>query len=78
MSFGIAAIPFTGGMSGVAAAPIAAVTGLNIAVIVAIVGLGLALIMAIIKNYDIEIELEASAPDGVPRVILRYHLKPTD
>lgn len=48
----IAAIPFTGGMSAAAFAPVAALTGLEIALIVAIVFVGLGLLMAIWKEYE--------------------------
>lgn len=44
--------PFTGGLSYVAAAPVAALTGLEIAAIIAATSLGLALIIAIFKDYE--------------------------
>jgi len=54
----IATIPISGGLSSIAAAPIAAYTGLEIAAIIAAVSLGVALILAIFKEYDV-IEYES-------------------
>lgn len=51
----IAAIPFTGGMSAVGFAPVAALTGLEIALIMAVAFLGIGLLTAIWNGYD-EIE----------------------
>lgn len=51
----IAAIPFTGGGSIAAFAPVAALTGLEIALIVAVAFVGVALLTAIWKDYE-EIE----------------------
>jgi Na+/glutamate symporter len=48
----IGAIPFTGGMSAAAFAPIAALTGLEIALLMAIAFVGLGLLSAIWKEYD--------------------------
>jgi hypothetical protein len=48
----IAAIPFTGGMSVAAFAPVAVLTGLEIALIVAAAFVGLSLLTAVWKNYD--------------------------
>ena len=56
--------PVTGGLSYLAAAPVAALTGLEIAAIVAATSVGLALIVAIFKDYE---EIEYS--EG--RLILR-------
>ena len=59
--------PVTGGLSYLAAAPVAALTGLEIAAIVAATSVGLALIVAIFKDYE---EIEYS--EG--RLILRKRL----
>lgn len=48
----LAAIPFTGGLSAFAAAPVAALTGLEIAAIIAAVSVGLALVIAVFKDYE--------------------------
>ncbi|MFH0287027.1 hypothetical protein ACGRSR_05190 [Vibrio owensii] len=48
----IAAIPFTGGSSAVAFAPVAVLTGLEIALILAVVFVGVGLLTAIWKDYD--------------------------
>jgi len=48
----IAAIPFTGGISTVAAASIAAMSGAEIALIVAIIFLGIGLIEKLLEQYD--------------------------
>lgn len=64
----VAALPFTGGISLAAAAPIAALTGLNAAAIVAAVFVGLALLLAVYKEYDITIEYDR---DGRLRVRLK-------
>lgn len=53
----LAAAPFTGGLSFVGAAPIAALTGLEIATIIAAASIGVALILAIFKDYE-EIEYD--------------------
>ncbi len=53
----LAAIPFTGGLSIVAAVPIATLTGLEIAAIIIASSLGLALIIALFKDYE-EISFE--------------------
>ena len=61
----IAAAPFTGGVSFLAAAaPIAALTGLEISVIIAVSAVGVTLVIAVFKGYE---EIEYS--DG--RLILR-------
>lgn len=52
-----AAVPFTGGVSFLVAAPAAALTGLEIAAIVAALTLGVALILAVYKDYE-EIEYQ--------------------
>lgn len=57
MNFGgvrpLAAIPFTrGGLSVVAAAPVAALTVLEIAAIIAAASVGLALLIAVFKDYE--------------------------
>ncbi|WP_406018182.1 hypothetical protein [Succinivibrio sp.] len=52
----LAAIPFTGGLSAVAALPIAAATGLSTTVIIAIIAVGgIALIVALLNDYTITI-----------------------
>ncbi len=48
----LAAIPFTGGLSVFAAAPIAALTGLEISAIIIAASLGIALIIAVFKDYE--------------------------
>ena len=73
-SFGVlgaalGAAPFTGGLSAVAAAPIAALTGTQIVVIVAIAAIWLVVVTAIIKEYDV-IEVDVS-PEGELRLRLR-------
>ena len=52
----LAATPFTGGMSALAAAPIAAMSGFEIAAIIAAASIGITLIIAIFKDY-VEIEV---------------------
>lgn len=64
-----AAAPFTGGMSFVAAAPIAAATGLSAKIIIAIASLivlGSVALIALIKDYE-EIEMSVVPP----RLILK-------
>ncbi|OPG85038.1 hypothetical protein B2J73_01680 [Stutzerimonas stutzeri] len=48
----LAAVPFTGGLSAVAAVPIATLTGLEIAAIIAAASVGLVLLLAVFKDYD--------------------------
>lgn len=70
----LAAVPFTGGLSGFAALPIVALTGIELAVIVAVIAIGLALILLILSKYDkvrfkgkyggAEAELELSLSDA--------------
>lgn len=48
----IGAIPFTGGMSAAAFAPVAALTGLEIALIMAVAFVGVGLLTAIWKDYE--------------------------
>lgn len=48
----LAATPMTGGLSILAAAPVAALTGLEIAAIIAAASIGLALIIALFKDYE--------------------------
>ncbi|HAS0861466.1 TPA: hypothetical protein I3314_001538 [Enterobacter hormaechei subsp. xiangfangensis] len=55
----LAATPFTGGMSALAAAPIAAMSGFEIAAIIAAASIGITLIIAIFKDYE-----EIEAGDG--------------
>ena len=47
----LAAAPFTGGLSLVAAAPIAALTGLEIALIIAVAALGIGLVLLICRDF---------------------------
>ena len=49
----LAATPFTGGISALAAAPVAAMSGFEIAAIIAAASIGLALIIAIYKDYEV-------------------------
>ena len=55
----LVAIPFTGGLSAAAAAPVAALTGLEIAAIIAAASVGLALVIAVFRDYE-----EISYEDG--------------
>lgn len=48
----LAATPMTGGLSFLAAAPVAALTGFEIAAIIAAASIGLALIIALFKDYE--------------------------
>lgn len=48
----IAAIPFTSGLSAVAAAPVAVLTGMEVAAIITAASLGLALLIAVFKDYE--------------------------
>lgn len=48
----LAAIPFTGGLSVAAFAPVAALTGFEIAAIIVAASLGLSLIIALFKDYE--------------------------
>lgn len=48
----LAAMPFTGGLSAFAAAPVAVLTGLEIAGIIAAASIGLALVIAVFKDYE--------------------------
>ena len=65
LTVGVAAIPFTGGLSmavaTTAAAPIVALTGMEIAVIIAVIFVGAALLLAIWKDYE-EIEYSSGPP----------------
>ena len=64
----LAGIPFTGGLSAVAFAPVAALTGLEIGLILAVFFIGLSLVLLIAKDYktvkmrgkkgDLEAEME--------------------
>ncbi|WP_321900069.1 hypothetical protein [Paraburkholderia heleia] len=68
---GLAAVaaPETGGLSlGLAAAPVAAMSGMEVAAIIAAASIGIALILAVYKDYD---EVEA----GGGRIILRRKSK---
>lgn len=56
----IAALPFTGGVSAAALAPIAAMSGLEIAAVIAICFVGIALLIAVWNNYS---EVEFSSGD---------------
>ncbi|MGX1982304.1 hypothetical protein EDD69_102248 [Thermolongibacillus altinsuensis] len=49
----LAATPITGGLSTVAAVPIATLTGLEIAIILAIAYLGTSLVLSLIKEYKV-------------------------
>lgn len=51
--------PVTGGLSFLAAAPVAALTGAEIAAIIAVSAIGISLVLAIYKEYD-----EISYEDG--------------
>ncbi len=53
----VAAAPVTGGLSMLAAAPVAALTGFEIAAIVAVCFVGVGLIVALFKDYE-EIEFD--------------------
>jgi hypothetical protein len=60
----LAAIPFTGGLSIAATAPIAALTGVEITAIIAAAAVGIALIVAVFRDYE-----EISYEDG--KLVLR-------
>ncbi|MFJ5503830.1 hypothetical protein ACIPUO_06415 [Pectobacterium carotovorum] len=64
----LAATPFTGGLSMLGAASVAAVTGFEIAAIIAAASIGIALIVAVFKDYE-----EIEAGDG--KLILRRRSK---
>jgi hypothetical protein len=49
----LAATPITGGLSTVAAVPIATLTGLEVALILAIAFLGISLVLSLIKEYKV-------------------------
>ena len=53
LSISLAAIPFTGGLSAFAAAPVAVLSGLEIALIIAVLALGISLVLLILKEYDV-------------------------
>ncbi len=53
----VAAAPFTGGVSMLAAAPVAALTGFEIAAIIAVCFIGVGLLVALFKDYE-EIEFD--------------------
>ncbi len=57
----VAATPITGGLSLVAAAPIAAMTGAEIATIIAVSCIGLTVVIAIFKDYE-EIDFSSDPP----------------
>lgn len=61
-----ATAPVTGGLSYIAAAPVAAMTGFEIATIIAVCFIGLSLLIALFKDYE---ELEFSS--GKKRMILK-------
>lgn len=48
----LGAMPFTGGLSAFAAAPVAAMTGFEIAAIITAVSLGIGLIVALFRDYE--------------------------
>ncbi len=52
----LGAVPFTGGLSVAAAAPIAALTGMEIAAIIVAASIGITLIVGVFKNYEVEAE----------------------
>ena len=58
----VAALPFTGGLSGVVAVPVAAATGLGTVVILAVIFVGLTLLLAVYRGYDVTIDF----PNGIP------------
>lgn len=64
----LAATPFTGGLSMVGLAPVAALTGFEIAAIIAAASIGIALIVAVFKDYE-----EIEAGDG--KLVLRRRSK---
>ncbi|WP_319780058.1 hypothetical protein [Maridesulfovibrio sp.] len=65
----LAAVPFTGGLSLLAAAPIAAMTGLEIALIVAVAALGLALVLTVLKDYK-KASFTRKGPEGETELVL--------
>ena len=52
LSAALIAVPFTGGLSLAAAAPIAALTGLEVALIIAVASLGFAVILKLSEEYE--------------------------
>lgn len=64
----LAATPFTGGLSMVGLAPVAALTGFEIAAIIAAASIGIALLVAVFKDYE-----EIEAGDG--KLVLRRRSK---
>jgi len=48
----VAAMPFTGGGSALAVAPVAAMSGVGVAAIIAAASVGIALILAVFKHYE--------------------------
>lgn len=64
----LAATPFTGGLSMLGIAPVAAFTGFEIVAIIAAASIGIALIVAVFKDYE---EIEA----GEGKIILRRRRK---
>jgi hypothetical protein len=57
----IVGIPISGAISGVAIAPIAALTGVEIALIIAAIVLGIALLKTVWRDYD-EVEFDFGPP----------------
>jgi hypothetical protein len=66
LSAALVAVPFTGGISLVAAGGVAMLTGVDIALILAVCFCGIALVMAVYGDYE---EVEFSSPP--PRLVLR-------
>lgn len=68
LSAGLIAAPFTGGISMVAATPLAAGVGVSVAAVIAASAIGIALVCAIFKDYE---EIECSPG----RLVLRKKTK---
>lgn len=64
-------MPVTVGVSGIAAAPVAALSGLEIATVIAVATMGLGLLIALFKDYE-EIEFSTTPP----KLKLRKKSKP--
>lgn len=73
LSASLAGIPFTGGVSAIAATPIAALTGIEVVAIIAVASIGITLILLVCRDYkrvkfkakkkNMEAELELERED---------------
>ena len=60
-------MPVSGGLSTLAVAPVAALSGFEISAIIIAAAIGLAIVMAVYKNYNVRIEEDK---DGNKRIYL--------